>query len=63
MATLDKIFKVAIDHNASDIHVAPGEPFTLRLLGQLTKLKTPNLTAEQSRHVIFEILTDEQKET
>ena len=29
MATIDKVFKAAIDMQASDVHVAPGEPFVV----------------------------------
>ena len=41
MAILDKVFKAAMDLNASDIHVAPNEPFIIRQLGVLKKLKRP----------------------
>jgi len=61
MAILDKVFKAAIDHNASHVHVVPGEPFTLRRLGRLTRVKSNPLTPDQSKKVIFEILSDEQK--
>lgn len=61
MAKLDEIFKAAIDFNASDIHVAPGEPLIIRQQGRLKKLKSKQLTDDQCRHVIFELLTDEQK--
>lgn len=62
MATLHKVFKAAVDHKASDIHVAPGEPFILRRLGRLQKLKSASLTPEQSRHLIFEVLTEAQRQ-
>ncbi len=61
MATLDKIFKAAIDFNASDIHVAPGEPFVIRQQGCLKKLKSNQLTDEQCRRVIFELLSEGQQ--
>jgi twitching motility protein PilT len=61
MAVLDKVFKAASDHGASDIHIVPGEPFTLRRLGQLVKLKSAPLTAEKCRQLIFEILTPDQR--
>lgn len=62
MATLDKVFRAAVNHNASDIHITPGEPFIIRRLGRLTKMKSAPLTAEQSRQLVFEILSDDQKE-
>ncbi len=61
MAKLDKIFKASVDLKASDIHIVPGEPFTVRQLGRLKKLKTEPLTNEQCKEVIFEVLSERQK--
>ncbi len=61
MAKLDKIFKAAIDFKASDIHVVPGEPFILRRLGKLQKMKSEKLSPDQSKLLLYEILSDEQK--
>ncbi len=63
MAALDKVLKAAIDYKASDVHVVPGEPLILRRLGKLTKVKSAALTPDQSKQVIFELLSDQQKET
>ena len=61
MAALDKVFKAAVNYQASDIHIAPGEPFMLRRMGKLVKMKSDKLTADASRQVILEILNEEQK--
>ena len=61
MATLDKVFKAAVDMKASDVHVAPGEPFVVRRFGKLTKLKSAVLTDKQCRQVILEILSPDQR--
>jgi len=61
MAVLDKVLKAALDHGASDVHIVPGEPFTLRRLGKLVKLKSAPLTAEKGRQLIFELLSPEQR--
>ncbi|OGR06212.1 MAG: type IV pili twitching motility protein PilT [Deltaproteobacteria bacterium RIFOXYD12_FULL_50_9] len=61
MAVLDKIFKAAVDSNASDIHVIPGEPFIIRKVGKLIKLKSPVLTPDNTKQLISEILTEEQR--
>ncbi len=63
MAKLDKVFKAAVDLNASDIHIVPDEPFVIRHLGQLKKLKNSPLTLNQCRELIFEILSESQKKT
>jgi len=61
MAKLDKVFKAAADLNASDVHVAPGEPFILRRLGRLRKLKSPAQSPEACRQLIFELLDEQQQ--
>jgi len=61
MAYLEKVFKAAIAQKASDVHAAPGEPFTVRRFGRLIKMKSPPLSAEQCKQVIFEILTPGQR--
>jgi twitching motility protein PilT len=61
MAIIDKVFKVAVDRKASDVHIAPGETFILRHLGTFIKLKSKILTPEKIQKVVFEILDSEQK--
>ncbi|BBO90161.1 type IV pilus twitching motility protein PilT [Desulfosarcina ovata] len=61
MAILDKVFQAAVNFNASDIHVTPGEPFIIRRLGRLVKMKSAPLAEAQTRQVVFEILTQEQR--
>ncbi len=62
MALLDKVFKAAVDMQASDVHVVPEEPFMVRRLGKLVRLKSQVLTAEHTIKVIEEILTPAQRE-
>ncbi|EKD34991.1 MAG: twitching motility protein [uncultured bacterium] len=62
MASLDKVFKAAVDMNASDVHIVPGEPFMVRRYGTLVRLKSQILTAEHTRHVIGEVLTPGQRD-
>jgi twitching motility protein PilT len=61
MAQLDKIFKAAINLNASDVHVVPQEPIIVRRLGKMTKSKSEKLSPDSARRIILEILTDKQK--
>jgi twitching motility protein PilT len=63
MALLDRIFEAAVEMRASDVHVVPGEPFMVRRVGQLVRLKSKELTAEQTSHAITEILTPPQRDT
>jgi twitching motility protein PilT len=61
MAILDKVLKAAVDLKASDIHVLPGEPFMVRRLGKMIRLKSQPLTDASCRKVIMEILSPEQQ--
>jgi twitching motility protein PilT len=63
MAKLDKIFASAVEAKASDIHIITGEPIVIRHLGRLIKLQHAPLTPAKCREVVFEILTESQKET
>ena len=61
MAILEKVFKAAVSFKASDIHIVPGEPFTLRRFGKLNKLKSASLTQSQCKQAIYEILNEDQR--
>jgi len=61
MAKLDKVFKAAADLNASDVHIAPGEPFIVRRLGRLRKLKSSAQTPETCKQLIHELLDEKQQ--
>ncbi len=61
MPGLEKIFRAAVKFNASDVHIIPGEPFILRQLGKLIKLKSARLTNTLSKQLILEVLTEQQK--
>ncbi len=61
MAKLDKLFKAAVDFNASDVHVVSGEPFIIRQLGRLRRLKSSVQTPESCRELIFELIDEDQK--
>ncbi len=59
---LQELFKIAIEKNASDIHIVPGYNPSLRINGQLYLLKTyPVIDPDISQKALLPILTDEQK--
>lgn len=62
MPLLDKVFKAAMDMRASDVHVIPGEPFTVRHMGKLVRLKSQTLTAAHTIKIIEELLTPAQRD-
>jgi twitching motility protein PilT len=61
MAQLDQILKMAVSSGASDLHVPSGETFLVRRFGALRKVKSPVLTPEAAKKLIYEILTPNQQ--
>jgi len=63
MAKIDALFKMMQQQGASDLHISTGAPPILRLHGEMARIKSPDLTNEQARALLYEILDDEQKQT
>lgn len=53
---IDKIFRAAIDHKCSDIHLQVGRPPIFRIRGKLTPLKMPAITAEGMIKLTFPMM-------
>ena len=53
---IDKIYRAAIDHNASDIHLQVGRPPIFRVRGTLTPLKMPPITEEAMVNLTFPMM-------
>ena len=62
MPLLDKVFQAAVEMQASDVHIVPGEPFMVRRLGKLVRLKSQTLTDAHTVKVISELLSTAQQE-
>lgn len=62
MAKLDQLFQVMKEQNASDLHLSSGSPLFLRLNGNMVKLNSHELSAEEAQHLVFELLTEKQKQ-
>ena len=61
MAEIDALLNQAVQAQASDFHLATGSAFVVRQFGVLRKLKSPPLTAEKAKILIYEILTPLQR--
>jgi twitching motility protein PilT len=61
MPQLDQVLKMAVGSGASDLHVPTGESFLIRRFGLLRKVKSPPLTPEAAKTLIYEILTPNQQ--
>ena len=60
---LDPILRLAIELNATDIHVQVGLPPMFRVRGKLVAHKSEPLSAEQCEALVFSIMSEEQKKT
>ena len=53
---INKIYRAAIDHNCSDIHLQVGQPPIFRIRGQLSPLKMEPLTEEKMIELTFPMM-------
>ena len=61
MANLHQLLKVMIERGATDLHCTTGSPPQIRIDGDLVPLKSPPLTAPETKQLCYSILTDSQK--
>ena len=59
---INKLFRVAIKLDASDMHLKVGLPPKLRLQGFLKNIAAEPMTEQKIEQLVFEILSKEQKE-
>jgi twitching motility protein PilT len=59
---LDKYFMAAVENRASDLHLKVGHPPKLRMQGQLRDTSGEVLSQERIEKLVFEILSQPQKE-
>ena len=62
MARLDDLLRQMKQHGASDLHVTSGSAPYMRIHGDMVKLNYRNVSSETCQTLIFEILSEKQKE-
>lgn len=62
MPNLHQLLKVMIEKGATDLHITTGSPPQLRIDGSLVPLKSPPLTAPETKQLCYSILTESQKQ-
>ena len=62
MAKLDELLRMTRQQNASDLHLSSGSAPYLRVHGEMVKLNYREVSQEVCQSLIFQILTDKQKE-
>jgi len=58
---IQQLFKLVVDSNASDLHITSGTAPGLRVHGEIIRVKTAPLSGEDTKRLVYQILTDEQK--
>lgn len=62
MAELKELLDLTIEKKASDLHLTENTPPILRIDGRLILTDMPKLTRDETKRLIYSILTNEQKE-
>ncbi len=57
MAKIDALLKLMIEHKASDLHVTSGAPPLLRINGELERIAYHELSEEEVKLLVYEIVT------
>ena len=58
---IQQLFKLMVDSNASDLHITSGTSPGLRVHGEIIKVKTAPLSGEDTKRLIYQILSEDQK--
>jgi len=61
---MDRLFEIAIENSASDIHIVVGKPPLLRVYGEIKSIEGANVvTPEAAQELIFSLTTEQERET
>jgi twitching motility protein PilT len=58
---IQQLFKLMVDSQASDLHITSGTSPGLRVHGEVIRVKTSPLSGDDTKRLIYQILTEEQK--
>ncbi len=61
MATLPELLKMLVDMGGSDLHIATSTPPQVRVDGDLVRLQLPELQPNETKQLVYSVLTDAQK--
>lgn len=61
MISLQQLLKTVVKQGASDLHLVAGAPPALRIDGRIVRVKSNDLTPEETQTLCYSVLTDEQK--
>jgi twitching motility protein PilT len=58
---IQQLFKVMVENNASDLHLTVGSAPGMRISGEIVRVKVGSLTPDDSKRLVYQILTEKQK--
>jgi twitching motility protein PilT len=58
---IQQLFKAMVDSGASDLHITQGTPPGMRISGDIVRVKTASLTPDDTKRLVYQILTEQQK--
>jgi twitching motility protein PilT len=58
---IQQLFKVMVDNGSSDLHISVGSAPGMRVSGEMVRVKIPPLTADDTKRLIYQILTEAQR--
>ena len=58
---IQQLFKVMVDNGASDLHITLGSAPGMRISGEMVRVKIPPLKAEDTKRLVYQILTEVQR--
>ena len=58
---IQQLFKVMVDNGASDLHLTVGSSPAMRVSGEIVRVKVGSLTPDDTKRLIYQILTEKQK--
>src|SRR5690349_1066492 len=61
MLTMSALLRFMVANKASDLHLSAGEAPLMRVDGDLYRVDTPALTAEDTHKLIFDVMNDSQR--
>ena len=61
MANLQQLLQTLLEKNGTDLHITTGTPPQMRVDGSMIPMNLPPLTPQDTKQLIYSILTDSQK--
>ncbi len=58
---IQQLFKVMVENGASDLHLSVGSAPAMRVSGSVVRVKIGNLTKEDSKRLVYQILSESQR--